>query len=162
MSPEVEVLPEGGTRAIACDLETDTALRRTRVGWLGTSHAEGTPHLVPVWFYWDGTAITVYSKPDARKARNLALMPNVAFAVEPRAGRMCSVLVEGHAELLPSSGSLETGFRRKYGAAIRRAGMAPSSFAALYPQAIRITPARITKYGDLSAPRAASELIAAG
>jgi PPOX class probable F420-dependent enzyme len=157
----VEPLKLVGRPGVACDLETDTALRRTRVGWLGTSHAEGTPHLVPVWFYWDGTAITIYSKRDARKVRNLLQMPDVAFAVEPRAGRMCSVLIEGRAEVLPSSASMELGFRRKYGAAIRRTGMAPASFAEIYPQAIRILPTRIQKYGDLTAPQAVADLIAA-
>ena len=146
---------------IACDVETETALRRTRVGWLGTSHAEGTPHLVPVWFYWDGAAITVYSKRNAKKVRNLEQVPNVAFAVEPRAGRMCSVLIEGRAEIQPNSESMMPGFRRKYGPAIRRAGIPLSSFAETYPQAIRITPERIQKYGDLTATAAVADLIAA-
>ena len=150
-----------GRAGITCDVEADTALRRTRIGWLGTSHAEGTPHLVPVWFYWDGAAITIYSKPYARKVRNLLETPHVAFAVEPRAGRMCSVLVEGRAEVLASNGSMEAGFRRKYGAAIRRAGIPIPSFAEVYPQTIRITPTRIQKYGDLTAPQAAPALIAA-
>ena len=162
MSTEAEPLKLVGRQGIACDFEADNALRRTRIGWLGTSHAEGTPHLVPVWFYWDGTAITIYSKPGARKVRNLLEMPHVAFAVEPRAGHMCSVLIEGRAEVLPSSSTMEKGFRRKYGAAIRRAGIPAASFAEIYPQAIRIVPTRIRKYGDLTAPPAAGELMAAG
>jgi hypothetical protein len=88
-------------------------------------------------------------------------MPNVAFAVETRAGRLCSVLIGGHAEIMPSTASLERGFRRKYGSAMRRAGKVPSSFAGMYPQAIRITPARINKYGDLTAPDVVTALIAA-
>ena len=160
MVTEAEPLKLVGRSGVVCDIETDIALRRTRVGWLGTSHAEGTPHLVPVWFHWDGAAITIYSKRDARKVRNLLDMPHVAFAVEPRAGRMCSVLIEGRAEVLASTPSMEVGFRRKYGAAIGRAGMALASFAETYPQAIRITPARIQKYGDLTAPQAVPSLIA--
>jgi PPOX class probable F420-dependent enzyme len=131
------------------------------VGWFGTGHPGGGPHLVPVWFYWDGVTITVYSKRDARKVRNLEAVPEVAFAVEPRAGRMCSVLIEGHAEVLPTSERLEPGFRRKYGRAIRRVGLEPSSFARTYPQAIRIVPVRIQKYGNLGAPPAATEMQAA-
>lgn len=150
-----------GRPGVTCDVEASTALTRARVGWLGTRDAEGTPHLVPVWFYWDGATITIYSKPHARKVRNLLDMPSVAFAVEPRAGRMCSVLIEGRADVFASTGSMEAGFRRKYGPAIRRAGMPTESFAEIYPQAIRITPTRIKKYGDLTAPQAAPELIAA-
>ena len=162
MSTEVQPLKLVGRSGVVCDVETDAALRRSRIGWLGTSHVEGTPHLVPVWFYWDGATITLYSKRNAKKVRNLEEMPNVAFAVEPRAGRMCSVLIEGHAEILPSSQSIEAGFRRKYGPTIRRAGIEVSSFSEMYPQAIRITPARIQKYGDLTAPAAAADLVAAG
>ncbi len=161
MGTGAEPLQLVGRVGVVCDIEADAALRRARVGWLGTSHAEGTPHLVPVWFYWDGTTITIYSKPGARKVRNLEQMPDVAFAVEPRAGRMCSVLIEGRADVLSSTDSMEAGFRRKYGPAIRRAGMATSAFAQIYPQVIRITPTRIKKYGDLTAPQAATDLIAA-
>lgn len=142
---------------IVCDLEMEAALRRARVGWLGTTDPGGGPHLVPVWFFWDGTAVVLYSKPEAQKLRNLEQMPEVAFAVEPRARSMCSVLIEGRAEVLPLTDRLATGFRKKYGRAIRGIGIEPSAFARMYPQAIRISPQRMRKYGDFLALEQAAQ-----
>ena len=38
---------------------------------------DGAPHLVPIWFWWDGEAVLVFSKPDAQKVRNLRIQPRV-------------------------------------------------------------------------------------
>lgn len=115
MRKDVTTVVEVTGRGVSCDLEVETALRRTRIGWLGTSHPGGGPHLVPVWFFWDGSAVTVYSKPDAKKIRNLQQTPDVAFAVEPRAGKMCSVLIDGRAEVLASTEALNREFCRNMG-----------------------------------------------
>jgi PPOX class probable F420-dependent enzyme len=154
-------MSEVAGRGVACDMEVDAALRRAHVGWLGTDHPGGGPHLVPVWFLWDGSAITIYSKPSAKKVHNLQQMPDVAFAVEQTAGQMCSVLIEGRAEVLASTEGLSREFCGKYAVAMSDIGIAASSFGERYPQTIRITPVRIKKYGDLTAPEAAKELIAA-
>lgn len=45
---------------------------------------------------------------------------------------------------------------------MRNIGILASSFAERYTHTIRITPVRIQKYGDLTAPKAATDLIAAG
>jgi len=52
-----------------------------RIVWLSTVRPDGTPHLVPTWFWWDGTALVVFSKPDAVKARNLRANPRLMVAV---------------------------------------------------------------------------------
>lgn len=39
--------------------------------WLSTVRPDGTPHLVPTWFVWDGVSIVMMSKPGAQKVRNL-------------------------------------------------------------------------------------------
>lgn len=50
----------------------DRLLCREPIVWLSTVRPEGTPHLVPIWFSWDGERLFVASKPDARKVRNCA------------------------------------------------------------------------------------------
>ena len=37
--------------------------------WLTTVDPSGRPHSVPVWFWWDGEQITIFSQPETRKAR---------------------------------------------------------------------------------------------
>jgi nitroimidazol reductase NimA-like FMN-containing flavoprotein (pyridoxamine 5'-phosphate oxidase superfamily) len=46
-------------------------LRDDPVVWLSSVQADGRPHLVPVWFHWDGERIVAFSKPNARKVENL-------------------------------------------------------------------------------------------
>lgn len=47
--------------------------RRGRVGgrlggdqtvWIGTVREDGQPHLVPVWFLWEGETALIFSTPD--------------------------------------------------------------------------------------------------
>src|SRR3954466_9835527 len=52
-----------------------------RVVWLSTVRPDGTPHLVPTWFWWDGEALIVFSKPGAAKVRNLRSNPRLMVAV---------------------------------------------------------------------------------
>ena len=40
-----------------------------------------SPHLVPTWFWWDGEALLVFSKPDAVKVRNLRANPRLMVAL---------------------------------------------------------------------------------
>ncbi len=51
------------------------------VVWLSTVRPDGLPHLVPTWFWWDGDAVVVYSKPDAVKVRNLRANPRLMIAL---------------------------------------------------------------------------------
>ena len=46
-------------------------LEEEPVVWLSTVRPDGTPHIVPIWFWWDGDALIVASKPGAQKVRNL-------------------------------------------------------------------------------------------
>ena len=56
-------------------------LAEERVVWLSTVRPDGTPHLVPTWFLWDGEALVVFSKPGAAKVRNLRANPRLMVAV---------------------------------------------------------------------------------
>ena len=47
------------------------------VVWLSSVQTNGRPHLVPVWFVWDGHLILAFSKPNARKVDNLRDQPSV-------------------------------------------------------------------------------------
>ena len=51
------------------------------VVWLSTVRPDGLPHLVPTWFWWDGEALLVFSKPNAVKVRNLRANPRLMVAL---------------------------------------------------------------------------------
>src|SRR6476646_8969595 len=70
------------------------------VVWVSTVRPDGTPHLVPIWFWWDGEAMLVFSKPDAQKVRNLRANPSVMLALGDAEQDFDIGLIEGRAELL--------------------------------------------------------------
>ena len=72
--------------------------------WLSSVRPDGSPHVLPVWFVWDGDAILFYSKPHAQKVRNLQASPRVMFAVGDPGADFDVELVEATADLLPPSG----------------------------------------------------------
>ena len=51
--------------------------------WLTTASPSGRPHMVPVWFLWNGRAILLFSLPNTRKLRDIAANPAVVLALEP-------------------------------------------------------------------------------
>ena len=56
-------------------------LEREPIVWLSTVRPDGSPHLVPIWFSWDGEALLIFSKPGAQKVRNLRARPSVMLAL---------------------------------------------------------------------------------
>ena len=68
---------------------------------------DGKPHVVPVWYYYDGTNILVSTTKGARKAKNLQTSPNVSITIDDVEGKLedisflnaKAVIVEGIGEL---------------------------------------------------------------
>jgi PPOX class probable F420-dependent enzyme len=123
----------------------DRRLRSEPIIWLSSVRPDGRPHLVPVWFWWDGTAILLFSKPGNQKVRNLIHQPRVMFALEAADEGEDIGLFEGQAELLPS-GTVDSTlpeFAAKYAALFVRIGSTPGKMAAEFSQAIRITPTKL-------------------
>ncbi len=60
------------------------------------------PHVVPVWFMWDGTSIWISSFEHTRKIRELKHNPQGAVLIESRqeGGKLTAVLLEGTVELV--------------------------------------------------------------
>jgi PPOX class probable F420-dependent enzyme len=71
--------------------------------WVATVHADGRPHVMPVWGVWDGEAFWFSSSPGSRKARNLRRDPRATVttdnANEP-------VVVEGTVERVGDEASI--------------------------------------------------------
>ena len=60
------------------------------------------PHVVPVWFMWDGEFIWVSSFASTRKIRELKINPRGAVLIESKQvrGKLQAVLLEGTVELV--------------------------------------------------------------
>ena len=132
----------------------DGFLHQEPVVWLSTVRPDGTPHLVPTWFWWDGTALVVFSKPDAVKARNLRANPRLMVAVGDPEDDFSVGLIEAEATCVDDA-PIPDAFFAKYTAELGPGRLDPATFRAMYTQSIRIVPTRFLAWhgrGESPAP----------
>lgn len=127
----------------------EIALRRDHVLWLSSVSNDGHPHLVPLWFMWDGDRIVAFSKPNARKVRNLRSEPRTMLAVGTPGPDFEVELIEARAELpqAPAAELMPRGFASKYRRLLKGAGLSAQRFAEVYSQPIVLRPTRFLGYG---------------
>ena len=85
--------------AALADARLDRFLAKEPVVWLSTVRPDGAPHLVPIWFTWDGTSLLVFSKPGAQKVRNLRANPVAMLALGEPEDDFDVALAEARVEL---------------------------------------------------------------
>jgi PPOX class probable F420-dependent enzyme len=145
------------TTALAPAARLDRLLRSEPVVWLSTVRPDGTPHLIPIWFSWDGDALLIASKPAAQKVRNIRANPVVMLALGKPDEDFDVGLLEGRAELLdaPSSELLPASHLAKYRAPMSAIGLTSDEFLATYTQVIRIVPTRYLPWHGRTTPSSA-------
>jgi PPOX class probable F420-dependent enzyme len=133
----------------------DRMLRTETVIWLSTVRADGQPHLVPIWFSWDGETILVASKPNAKKVANLRLNPSVMVALGEPDDDFDVGMLEGVAELPsePSAELLPLAHLQKYRTQMASIGLTPAEFLRTYTQVIRIRPTRFLPWHGRTEPK---------
>jgi len=132
------------------DAHVDERLRKEPIIWLSTVRADGRPHLVPVWFFWNGETITIYSQPGNQKMRNLQGNAHVALALEAADEGDDVVIIEGKADLLgKSTQTMNTpAYVEKYDALIKALNSDPETVAASYSEVIRVTPTKCIHWSE--------------
>jgi PPOX class probable F420-dependent enzyme len=71
----------------------------TRTAKLGTTMADGTPHVMPVWFIVEDGAVVFNTGGGSVKGRNLVRDPRASLLVDVEAPPYAFVHIRGHAEL---------------------------------------------------------------
>lgn len=127
----------------------DERLRTEPTVWLSSTRPDGRPHVVPVWFNWDGSVFDLFSKPHAQKVRNLREHPDVMLAVGKPDHEWDVELVEGTATVLdaPTSDVVAPTMFEKYALLMARAALDRNTFVSTYSQPVRIQPTRFLGYG---------------
>jgi PPOX class probable F420-dependent enzyme len=128
------------------------------VVWLSTVRPDGTPHIVPIWFSWDGDSVLIASKPHARKVANLRANPRVMLALGEPEDDFDVGLLEGVAEVLdePAAEALPPSHLRKYRDEMAAIGLDRDEFLATYSLVIRIRPTRFLPWHGRTTPKSAS------
>jgi len=132
----------------------DRFLAKEPVVWLSTVRPDGAPHLVPIWFTWDGTSLLVFSKPGAQKVRNLRVHPVAMLALGEPEDDFDVALAEARVELFDAPATeLPDAHITKYADRMASLGLSPEEFIATYSQVLRITPTRSLPWHGRTTPR---------
>ncbi|MFC1401604.1 MULTISPECIES: pyridoxamine 5'-phosphate oxidase family protein [Streptacidiphilus] len=71
-----------GRRVMMAADQRDAFLRGQRTCRVATVSADGRPHVTPLWFVWDGSALWLYSITRSRRWGELERDPRVAVVVD--------------------------------------------------------------------------------
>lgn len=140
-STVAQALPAG---RVPVSAEVDARIRDESVVWLTTVSTHGQPCVVPTWFSWDGCSFVVFTKPDARKVRNLVANPSVMLALGDPAADFDVLLIEARAELMSgrTADLVPDAHFRKYAGRMAAIGLDRAEYCSTYSAVLRITPTR--------------------
>ena len=118
-------------------------LENEKIIWLTTISESGNPEPNPVWFFWDGRSITIYSQPTAHKVKNISLNPRVSlnFQADDEGGNV--IVMTGDASLDHHPSAHNPSYLEKYKAEIPGIGLTPETLASTYSVMIRILPCKL-------------------
>jgi PPOX class probable F420-dependent enzyme len=135
----------------------DRLLREESIVWLSTVRADGSPHLVPIWFSWDGEQLFIASKPEAVKVRNLRANPKLMVALGSPDDDFDVGLIEAEATIPAASTAelLPPGHLAKYARQMALVGLDEPTYLATYSQPILVRPTRFLPWHGRSVPASA-------
>jgi PPOX class probable F420-dependent enzyme len=132
-------------------------LREEPVVWVSTVRPDGSPHLVPIWFSWDGQQVFIASKPNAVKIRNLRANPKVFLALGEPDDDFDVGMFEGRATIpdRTTAEMLPAGHLEKYRRQMAEIGLDADEYLATYSQPLIITPTRYLPWHGRTVPASA-------
>jgi len=119
--------------------QIDAVLSQAVTAKLATANPKtAQPHVVPVWFWWDGECIWISAFSSTRKVKELQLNRRCAILVEAQPGTspLQGVLLEGAAELLVEDRNQVA----RLSEVIYKRYMSPEELAAPEPQSWLVDP----------------------
>jgi PPOX class probable F420-dependent enzyme len=117
-------------------------LQQEEIIWFTTVSPRGVPVPNPVWFYWDGEYILVYSEPTSFRVRNIQNNPSVALTLQGVDGLGNNVvIINGEAELRRDNPSIPEGYWKKFKKHLQN--MTAAEMTAAYNVEIRVKPLRV-------------------
>ena len=120
-------------------------LAEEQIIWLTTVGPKGTPMPTPVWFWWDGEAFLIYSRPNTTKLRNIAQQPLVTLNFNSDFQGHHVTVFTGTAvvDLKALPAKQHPDYSAKYKDGITMINMTPDTFSHVFSTAIRITPTKL-------------------
>lgn len=125
----------------------DRRLRDDLIIWLTTVSPQGQPQTSPVWFWWDGETVVLFSMPRSPKVANIRANPSVSLNLDGNGQGGDIVSIEGTAELFedpPLTRFPE--YLERYKEKLQAMGYEAEPFAHAYSMGIRVSPTRVRVY----------------
>lgn len=114
--------------------------------WLVTVDGQGTAQPRPVWFYWDGETMLIFSQASARKLAHVRRDPRVTLHFDGGPAGEDIQVFQGQAEILDgpaaSTGRADA-YLKKFADDIRGLGYTPEQFFRDYSVPVRIVLTRL-------------------
>lgn len=128
--------------------DRERRLRDGLVLWLTTVRPDGRPHIVPVWYLWDGAAFWVLSQVETVKTANLRQNHRVSFALDGSDDGHAPVFGDGLATLLDGApeGLLPEAHWAKFAGEIKRLEWSRDDILESFRQVIRIDGVRWVEF----------------
>jgi PPOX class probable F420-dependent enzyme len=123
--------------------EVSSRLTSDHYGWLTTVAKSGQPVPRLIWFYFDGTRLTVYSMPRAAKVAHIQAHPEVSLNLDSD-GNGGGIIVVGGVAAVDATGvdcRDDEPYWAKYGDEAARFGLTDAM--ATYSTRLTITPSKV-------------------
>lgn len=119
-------------------------LQRDEIIWFTCVSPKGRPSTNPVWFYWDGRSIFVYSQPRSFRVHNLRRNPNVSLHLDGAAGSGSGgvYIIDGVASIHPGNKVIPEGYWKKYKKHLAGIDLTVDGMTGDYSVAIEVKPTR--------------------
>ncbi|MEN6523278.1 MAG: pyridoxamine 5'-phosphate oxidase family protein [Anaerolineaceae bacterium] len=119
-------------------------LQSEKVIWLTTVNKECIPQPTPVWFYWDGTAFTIYTRPRSFKILNIYENPHVTLNFEGADELGGDVVIfTGTAFPKGQQSELAPEYLEKYASSIEQWGTSVEEYSREYGEKIVVVPYKL-------------------
>ncbi|MEU0506396.1 pyridoxamine 5'-phosphate oxidase family protein [Nocardia sp. NPDC005998] len=114
--PDLATLPQGDVRLLDTEL-AQRLLAANIPARLACTAADGTPRVLPINFWWNGTEVVMAGFAPSKKAKMLRARPDVAITIDTNSAPPETLLIRGRAEV-----SEIDGLAPEYAAAMRKGG----------------------------------------
>lgn len=116
-------------------------LQDEEVLWLTTTGKDGVPQPRPVWFYWNGETIQIYSQPEAAKVRHIKKHSAVALNFNSTFTGSQVAVMHGEAKMVDGVDDADlTAYLEKYAEGLKRISMSVEDFEQGYSSVIVVEP----------------------
>ena len=120
-------------------------LKDEKIAWFTTVSQDGTPQPRPVWFYWNGQSILIFSQAHGHKVRHVQRNNKAALHLDGDGQGGDIIVLVGEVAIDDSPVAEEDleAYIEKYHDGFVRIGTTPEAFAKNYPIAIRMIPTKV-------------------